>query len=173
LTGDILAIFIYTYVDHEATMLFDSLAANPSSRVPVWFNAVTVAPFGSIPLSVALPIEHHYTYTPAIVHPGLASVLLAIFWILSSVFTGALRVKNTQCDSQRALLITTLTWLFAAGHLAFVAWVSDGIVGNLDAFHKSLGLTRADLDYLAGSLSVLLFWRFIVSNILGENSSRK
>jgi hypothetical protein len=36
-----------------------------------------------------------------------------------------------------------------------------------------LGLTRADLDYLAGSLSVLLFWRFIVSNILGENSSRK
>lgn len=182
LSGDVLTIFMYTYIDHEATWLFDILSVSSShhaliassdemnSRVPVWFDSQSVEPFGSIPLSSAIPMDHHFLYTPAIMHPGLASVLFAMVWIFTSLFTEALHFKNTQCDSQRALLITAYTWIFTALQIAFVAWLSDGVIGHFDASHKSIGLTRGDLEYICGSLTVLLFWRFLVSALLGSGN---
>ena len=174
LAGDVFSIFIYSFIDHEATWLFDSLSAASTNHAllprvpPVWFNALNAAPFGSIPLISALPMEHHFIYSPAIIYPGLASVLLATFWIFTSTLTGALSFKNTLCDSRRALLITTLTWVFTALLVGLFAWASDGVIGHFDAYHKSVGLTRSDMDYIAGSLTVLLFWRFIVSTLIGS-----
>jgi len=183
LSGDVLSIFLYTYIDHESTWLFDTLSVSSSnhplislseemssSRVPVWFNPHSVEPFGSIPLSSALPIEHLFLYTPALIYPGLASVLFVIIWIFTSMLTGALSFKNTHCDSQRALLITAYTWTFTALQMALVAWASDVIIGYIDAFHRSIGVTRGDMGYICGSLTVLLFWRFIVSTLLGSGN---
>ncbi len=141
-----------------------------SSRVPVWFNLYSVEPFGPIPLNSALPLEKLFLYTPAMTHPGIASILFVIFWLIASKLTGALTFKNTHCGPERAILMTMLTWTITAIQLAFVAWASDGIIGHLDAFHKSIGLTRGDMEYICGSLTVLLIWRFTVSSILGSGN---
>jgi len=180
LGGDVLAIFLYTYMDHEATWLYDVFSKSHHSilpfsqemnnRVPVWFNTFSVEPFGSIPLNIALPVEHHFLYTPALAEPGIASVLFVTLWVTTSILTEALNFKNTQSDSQTALLMTTYTWIIAAIQIAFVAWLSDGVIGHMDAFHKSIGLTHGDMEYLCGSLTVLLIWRFIVSVVLGSGN---
>ena len=139
-----------------------------SSSLPVWFDTSNSAPFGIIPLSSALPLEHHITYAPAIETAGMASVMICSAWLVSGYFTGAFQFKNTlECSPSRAMLVTAKTWVFCSLIMLALAWSSDTLVGYVNALHKSVGITRADAEYIFDSLSVLLIWRFILCSFFG------
>lgn len=145
-----------------------------SKSFPVWFDAYSSAPFGNIPLSAALPIEHHITYAPAIDSTGMASVLLCSSWLISGYFTGAFQFKNTlNCSLNRAIVVTGQTWIFSSLIMLGIALGSDSLIGSVDCLHKSVGLTKADADYIFDSLSVLLMWRFILSSFLGYDDTKR
>jgi hypothetical protein len=142
-----------------------------SSSLPVWFDLYSSAPFGNIPLSSALPLEHHITYAPAIEAAGMASVLMCCSWLLSGYFTGAFRFKNTiECSTNHAILVTAKTWIFSSLMMLGIAWFSDSAVGCVDCLHKTVGITKADADYIFDSLSVLLTWRYILSSFFGNDN---
>eukprot|EP00551_Chaetoceros_affinis_P002117 CAMPEP_0203636468 /NCGR_PEP_ID=MMETSP0088-20131115/3012_1 /ASSEMBLY_ACC=CAM_ASM_001087 /TAXON_ID=426623 /ORGANISM="Chaetoceros affinis, Strain CCMP159" /LENGTH=406 /DNA_ID=CAMNT_0050490609 /DNA_START=116 /DNA_END=1336 /DNA_ORIENTATION=- len=141
---------------------------NNGNSFPVWFDAMNSAPFGSIPLSSALPIAHHIHYAPVIGEFGTAAVLLSSMWLMSGYFTRAFLFENTlECDTSRALIVTVQTWFVTSLLMFAVAYGSDVVMGSWDCLHKSVGLTRADEDYILDSLSVLLMWRFTISTFLG------
>ena len=197
--GDIGSIFLYTFLDHTVTGMFDDYLNSPEfltstsasaaiessfaasvdlsnsftqttvgNSFPVWFDVTSSAPFGNIPLSSALPISHHIHYAPAIETAGMASVLLASTWMICGYFTGAFKFKNTLgCNQSRAIIITAINWFFTCVIMFAIAYASDYFVGGIDCLHKSVGVTRADEDYILDSLSVLLIWRFTLNSILG------
>lgn len=138
------------------------------SSFPVWFDVTSSAPFGSIPLSSALPITHHIHYAPAIETAGMASVLLASTWMICGYFTGAFQLKNTLgCNLSKALTVTVFNWFFTCVIMFAIAYSSDYFVGGYDCLHKSVGVTKADGDFILDSLSVLLVWRFTLNSMLG------
>lgn len=139
-----------------------------STSLPVWFDPNSSAPFGNIPLISALPIEHHITYAPALQTAGMSSVLLCSAWMMSGYFTGAFEFKNTiECSPNKAIIVTAKTWVFSSLIMLALAWGSDSLVGYVDFLHKSVGITKADADYIFDSLSVLLMWRFVLSSFFG------
>lgn len=138
---------------------------------PVWFDLANSAPFGNIPLSSALPIAHHIQYAPALDTTGMASVLLASTWIVCGYFTGAFEFKNTlDCSLNKTVLATAKNWFFTCVVMLAIAYGSDSLVGSIDGLHKSIGLTRADEDFILDSLTVLLAWRFTLNSFFGYGS---
>lgn len=196
--GDIGCLFMYSFIDHCVNNMYDSYLNSPDTSsassaiesslaasaelsslvldttsvvpnsLPVWFDAMNSAPFGTIPLRAALPIEHHITYAPAISDVGTASVVLCLTWLMSGYITGAFRFRNTlECSTQRALSTTGKTWILNCIVMLGIAWGSDYFVGKLDCLHKSVGVTKADADFIFGSLSVVLIWRYMLSSFFG------
>jgi len=200
MSGDVGAIFVYTFLDHSINGYYDSLLNSPDqlastahdfltsanhatasmvessflaesspSGVPVWFDTMNSAPFGIIPFSSSLPIVHHITYAPVISTSGMAFFLLASTWIFCGYFTGAFLFENTlECSVTHAISKTAQTWAFTCAIMVALAYESDSIVGCVDCLHKSVGLTKADSDFIFDSLSVLLMWRFTISSLLGS-----
>lgn len=157
-------------LEYSSNLISGSLS---TSSLPVWFDPYSSAPFGNIPLSSALPLEHHITYAPAIEATGMASVLLCCSWLLSGYFTGAFRFQNTvECTTDRAILVTAKTWIFSSLIMLGIAWFSDSAVGCVNCLHKSVGITKADADYIFDSLSVLLTWRYILSSFFGYDNNQ-
>jgi hypothetical protein len=195
LSGDIAALFLYSFLDHFMASLYDSALNSPdavntisahaaleyfataatemsgtptASTLPVWFDTVSSAPFGIIPLSTALPIHHHVQYAPIISTAGMASVVLCSSWLACGYLTGAFRFSNTLGSTQRALAVTAVTWAGTCMIVVSMAYGSDILMGNIDGLHKTVGLTKADVDYIFDSLSVLLIWRFLWSSFFGS-----
>ena len=138
---------------------------------PVWFDLANSEPFGNIPLSSALPIAHHIQYAPALDTTGMSSVLLASTWIICGYFTGAFEFKNTlYCSPNKVVLATAKNWFFTCLVMLAIAYGSDSLVGSIDGLHKSIGLTKADEDFILDSLTVLLAWRFTLNLTLGYGS---
>lgn len=198
MTGDVGAIFLYTFLDHYFNHVFDKMLNNPklistsnsaieamttsaelsseisgsiaSPTLPVWFDSISSAPFGQIPLSAALPIEHHITYAPIMSTAGVASILLTSSWLLTGYFTQAFRMENTlECSPRRAIWITVITWIGTCMLMVGMAYGSDVYMGCADCgkYTSVGGLTKADADFIFGSVSVLLVWRFILAEFLG------
>ncbi len=137
---------------------------------PVWFDSMSSAPFGNIPLTSTLP-THHIQYAPAIDTFGMASVLLASSWMICGYFTGAFKFENTlNCSTTKAVVMTAYNWILTCIVMCLIAYSSDFLVGNLDFNHRIVGLTRADGDFILDSLSVLIVWRFTLSSFLGYGS---
>jgi hypothetical protein len=98
----------------------------------------------------------------------MASVLLCSAWFVSGYFTGAFRFKNTmECSPSKAIVVTGKTWILSSLIMLAIAWGSDSFIGCVDCLHKSVGITKADADYIFDSLSVLLLWRYILSSFFG------
>jgi hypothetical protein len=206
MSGDIAAIFLYSYIDHTVNGMFNTMLNAPpevksgvgsaslaiqtassefadvagvdlgssAGNLPVWFDTMNSAPFGTIPLTSALPLEHHITYAPAISTAGMSAVLLSSTWLICGYFTGVFQFRNTlECSTRRAISMTAWNWLFTCIVMAAIAYGSDYMVGCVDCLHKSVGLTKADADYIFDSLSVLLSWRFILSSFLGYGDDGK
>jgi len=201
LSGDVATIFLYSFLDHMVSGMYDSTINSPEifsagsalvaiesfsaasadftgydnagGGLPVWFDTLNSAPFGNVPLSQALPIEQHTAYAPALGTAGLSAVILTSTWLFCGYFTGAFQFKNTlQCSTRHAMKITVKNWFFTAIVMVSLALGSDHFVGCVDCLHKSIGLTKADTTFIFDSLSVLLFWRFIASSILGYGDSK-
>lgn len=195
MSGDIAALFLYSFLDHFVVSLYDSFLNSPdavntisapaaleyfaaatteisgtpiSSTLPVWFDSAVSAPFGIIPLSTALPIHHHVQYAPIIDSAGMASVVLCSTWLACGYLTGAFRFSNTLGSMQRALAVTAVTWTGTCVIVLSLAYGSDMLMGNIDGLHKTVGLTKADADYIFDSLSVLLIWRFLWNSFFGS-----
>lgn len=154
--------------------LANSITQEPftGNSFPVWFDLKNSAPFGNIPLSSSLPISHHIQYSPALDTAGMAAVLLASSWMVCGYFTGAFNFKNTlECSPNRAIIAVTKNWFFTVLLMFVIAYASDTFVGCVDCLHKSVGLTKADEDFILDSLSVLLVWRFTLNNALGYGPS--
>lgn len=196
LSGDVAFIFFYSFINHMVSNMYDSainspeissarsaLAAIESSSaasaeftgydsslasLPVWFDPLNSAPFGTVPLSAALPIEKHIEYAPALGTAGLSAVLFTSSWLICGYFTGAFQFKNTlQCSTRHAINVAVKTFLFTSFVMISLALGSDYFVGCVDCLHKSVGLTKADSTYIFDNLSLLVLWRFITSSILG------
>jgi hypothetical protein len=140
-----------------------------TKSLPVWFDTMSAAPFGNVPLTSALPLEHHIAYSPAMATGGMASVLLCSAWLVSGYFTGAFRFKNTFTASpNKAILVTGKTWVLSSLIMLGIAYGSNSLIGCVDCLHPSVGITKADTDFIFDSLSVLLIWRFILSSFFGS-----
>ena len=141
-----------------------------AKSLPVWFDTLSAAPFGNVPLTSALPLEHHITYSPAIATGGMASVLLCSAWLISGYFTGAFQFKNTLTASpNKAVRVTAKTWVFSSLIMLGIAYGSDALVGSVDCLHNSVGITKADADFIFGSLDEVLIWRYILSSFFGSD----
>lgn len=183
LTGDILTIFVYSYIDHIVNQLYVASAslgasdpmtyidANGGASLPVWFDPSHLQTFGSNWLSAAG--HHDVPYAPGIATSGLAFVALAASWIFSGYLSGAFLHKNTlECTPSDAMMVTLRTWAATALMVSLLAWGSDAVWGALDGVNALSapargGLTRADCDFIFDSLSVLALWRLMLNYLFG------
>lgn len=184
LSGDVLALFVYSYIDHTIMALFyeasridlktlisTTLDPNSNAAIPVWFDPSHIMDRGHwlIQNSVANP------YAPAINAAGLAFVSISFCWIICGYFTRAFEMKNTlECDTSDAILVTGKTWALMALMMVGLAWGSDWLWHQIDLIHPQGasssargGLTVADADFIFDSLTVLAFWRMLYNAMLG------
>ena len=182
LSGDIVALFVYSYLDHTVTEIYSEAASmdvgdlvtaavNPNSPpLPVWFEPSHLNEFGHWLVQSTAETS---PYAPAIAASGLAFVSIASCWILCGYFSGAFLLRNTlECDTSQAMVVTGKTWVFMAILMVGLALGSDALWGQLDAIRPLSapargGLTKADADYIFDSLTVLAFWRFMFNSLLG------
>jgi hypothetical protein len=180
MTGDILALFVYSFMDHSMNSLYVDMVnqGNPasgllldpsssSSALPVWFDVVSSGSGGMTTNHLLTLLElHGISYSPIIATGGLASVVLTSCWLLSGYFNEAFLFKNTiSCDTQQALLVTGKTWLYMSVLMCVLSVASHVICPNC-----TYGLSKADADYIFDSLTVLVTWRFMLSWLLGGSN---
>ena len=184
LSGDMVALFVYTYLDHTVNEMYADTAAkmdvadlvaydpnNVGPALPVWFDPAHLQTFGTNWLAnthVQVP------YAPAIAASGLAFVSMATCWIICGYFSGAFLTRNTlDCDTSKAMAVTFKTWVGMCGLMVGLAWGSDALWGLLDVHFNALsapargGLTKADADFIFDSLTVLAWWRFMFNWLMG------
>lgn len=187
LGGDVVALFVYSYLDHGLTGLVadaqseldvaqlvspsPSNAADSAAALPVWFDPAHLQPYGTTWLASHPSL--HPPYAPAVAAAGLAFVSLSAAWIACGWCGGAFAEENTRgCSPKRAMVVTLRTWAGTAILVAALAWASDAAWGELDGINALSapargGLTRADADFIFDSLTVLAFWRFLYNWLLG------
>jgi len=152
LGGDVAALFTYSFLDHYLNHISSSILAKEAAEAIV-----------GIPSSSSTII----TYAPAFHHAGICSVLFASCWLLSGYFHRAFSYDNTIfCSPVRAVLLAGRTWIFTAGAMLAIAFLSDIFASDLQ--YQVGGITRADADYIFDSLAVIVSWRFMIATILGR-----
>mmetsp|Transcript_1625 Transcript_1625/g.4734 ORF Transcript_1625/g.4734 Transcript_1625/m.4734 type:complete len:327 (-) Transcript_1625:31-1011(-) len=183
--GDIIALFVYAFLDHFLNDLMASALASTdpataaaidpetatqlamTTAIPVWYDISQHAgtPFNGVSV---LPSLGYVPYAPAISTAGTSAVILVSTWLLTGWITGAFLYKNTlECSVSKAVATVGRTWVSATV-------ISVGIALASDAWYDCVtnpslgGLTKADADFLFGSLSVLAMWRFVLSSMLGS-----
>ena len=186
--GDIASLFVYSFLDHTFNaMMAEALVNGDSARaaaldpataaemkinlsLPVWYDAV--AHSGSfLPGMPVLPALGYVPYSPAISTGGSSAVVITAAWLLAGYFSGAFLYKNTvECSTHKAIANAGRTWFSAIILAIGVALASDAWC-DCPTNPMLGGLTKADADFLFGSLSVLAMWRFVLSSILGYGGS--
>lgn len=182
LSGDVVVLFVYTYVDHIINALFyeashwdlselitATLDPTRSAPVPAWFDPYQITEHGHwlIRNSVENP------YSPATAASGLAFVSISFCWIVSGYFLQSFQMRNTlECDTSDALLATLKTWALTTLLMVGLAWGSDYLWHQIDLIHPQSaaargGMTTADADFIFDSLTVLAFWRMLYNTLLG------
>jgi hypothetical protein len=172
MTGDIAALFVYSFMDHTMNELYveqalvgkgdilDPLGDLSKSQIPVWFDSLHTA-VSEKHLLTLLGLPDIY-YSPLICHAGAASVILSCCWLASGWLSGAFLFRNTlDCKGDQALLVTFKTWMLTCAIMVAFCMGSDVL------WFQQSGLTKADADYIFDSLTVLITWRFIVNTMLG------
>lgn len=186
LSGDIAALFVYTFLDHYANQVYvDSVLYDASpeiihsldptgdlsaSQLPVWFDADSSFHLTSDKLSSLLGV-HHVAYSPILGAAGLASVLLCACWLVAGYAHQAFLFRNTlDCRTENAIMVTFRTWITSSALMVAIALGADYICGQTEFFCNCPltsptlgGLTKADADFIFDSLAVLITWRFILS----------
>jgi len=188
MSGDIVALFVYAFMDHFLNDLMASaMASNDSAMaaavdpetatqlamstsIPVWYDVSQHAGSAFNGVSV-LPSLGYVPYAPAISTAGTSAVILISSWLLTGWFTGAFLYKNTlECSVSKAVAVAGKTWVSATVITAGIALASDAWCDCVT--NPSLGgLTKADADFLFGTLSVLGMWRFVLASMLGSGGS--
>lgn len=180
LSGDVVVLFVYTYVDHIINAMFYEASRMDLSQLvtatleqrmtlPVWFDPYQITEHGH--WLIRNTVEN--PYSPATAASGLAFVSISFCWIVSGYFTQAFQMRNTlECDTSDALLATFRTWAFTTLMMVGLAWGSDYLWHQIDLIHPQSaaargGMTNADADFIFDSLTVLAFWRMLYNTLLG------
>ena len=184
LSGDIVVLFVYSYIDHTINGLFSqasqmdlpelvkaTLDPTTYAPVPAWFDPYQITEHGHWLLqnSVENP------YSPAIAASGLAFVSISFCWIVCGMFTQAFQMRNTlECDSSDALLVVGKTWVLTSLLMVGLTWGSDSLWHQIDLIHPQSapargGMTISDADFIFDSLTTLAFWRMLYNIMLGYN----
>lgn len=177
MSGDIIALFVYAFLDHFLNDLMASALASADSATAAAIDPETAT---QLAMSTAIPVWNgvsvlpalgYVPYAPAISTAGTSAVILVSSWLLTGWITGAFLYKNTlECSVQKAVAIVGRTWISATVITVGIALASDAWCDC--ATNPSLGgLTKADADFIFGSLSVLAMWRFVLGSILGNGGS--
>lgn len=194
MSGDVFALFLYSFMDHSMNDLYKDILTNSgtdSARsldplnefgtgthiLPVWFDHVhTLLPPDQLLTLLAIP---NVNYAPLLQTAGTASVALTTCWLLAGWWSGAFLLRNTlECHISRMLIVTGQTWLITTLVMCALAYGSDAALLLLGegSCHSGAclaapaplgGLTKADVDYIFDSLTVLITWRFMVSALFG------
>uniref|UniRef100_A0A7S1ZZ31 Uncharacterized protein n=1 Tax=Ditylum brightwellii TaxID=49249 RepID=A0A7S1ZZ31_9STRA len=189
------ALFTYSFLEHiiddayvdainspDVTTITYASAHDPTlsgamatiQSLPVWFDVVHSA-YGPV-LTSAFPMMHTSYAHPALSCAGVAAVTMSSCWIVSGYFTEAFVFSNTLCcDTNNAVVVAGKTYVGAAFLMVVVAvgshlLLGGGVVGGVDVLDTSSLLTKADVDYIFCSFSVVLFWRYTISWLLGTGS---
>lgn len=195
LTGDLLSLFVYAFSDHFVADLnaylagaapgqpyhagaADLYAAATSAagttsdgivlKAPVWLD-VTHG-YRDHVLHVLLADQTVTQYSPVLQPAGLAACLLSAAWLVSGWLHRAFMFRNTlDCPADKALTVTARTWVTTcAVLLAGVAASNAVLLNDSEWWHT---FKKGDVDYILDSLTVLAFWRFLVSSMLGSGGS--
>lgn len=174
LGGDVAALFTYSFLDHYLNHISSSILAKEAAEAIVGIHAVWI---DVMPPKFLIAVQQAaaaasssstiITYAPAFHHAGICSVLFASCWLLSGYFHHAFSYDNTIfCSPVRAVLLAGRTWIFTAGAMLAIAFLSDIFASDLQ--YQVGGITRADADYIFDSLAVIVSWRFMIATILGR-----
>ncbi|KAK1748565.1 hypothetical protein QTG54_000504 [Skeletonema marinoi] len=182
LSGDIVVLFVYTYVDHIINSVFyeashmdlphlvtATLDPHSFAPVPVWFDPYQITEHGH--WLIRNTVEN--PYSPATAASGLAFVSISFCWIVCGYFTQAFQLRNTlECDTSDALLVSLRTWAFTALLMVGLAFGSDYLWHQIDLIHPQSpaargGMTTADADFIFDSLTTIAFWRMLYNALLG------
>lgn len=178
MTGDILALFVYSFLDHSMNGAYQDMVehrvGDPSvldpagelvaHQVPVWFDSVNS--MESSEHLLALLGMPAVSYSPILGTAGISAVLLTACWLLSGYLHQAFLFQNTlQCRTDKVLTVTLQAWITTCMLMVGLAMASHYVCPTCSL--SGLTLTKADADYIFDSLTVLLMWRFIVSWMLG------
>lgn len=171
----------YTQQSLEAEAYREAIAlygAKPAS--PVWLdtNDLTATHDLSVALLHDQMVEH---YSPFLQYAGSATCLLAISWLAAAWIHRAYDFNNTlECSTNKALAVTFRTWFTAVLLMLSALALSHVTDPTAAAVQVSVlqppttfttvpveWMTKGDMDYIMGSLSVLAMWRFMASFLLG------
>ena len=183
MSGDILSLFLYSFLDHSAhekfleMMATDGVSATMATmdpfgeysfntQIPVWFDALHSL-VDQEQLLTWLSLEH-IGYAPVLSTAGLASIVLSTCWLLAGYVTSAFSYSNTlECNTSRMLYVTGKTWVLSTTLVVVLALLSDQVGCHCLQQPSLAGLTKADADYIFDSLTVLITWRFMISLLTG------
>jgi len=147
LSGDILALLIYTYLDHylNSLVLEAKNTAITTASADVISNTLLHSPPSSsissslsslITTTPSTDMVYLVPYAPAVAAPGMAFVILASCWVGCGVLSGAFQFSNTRdCDPTWAMIVTLRTWAGAAFLVVLIALLSDATVAGV--FHRA------------------------------------
>ena len=146
LSGDILALLVYTYLDHYLNSLVleaKNTAITTASADVISNTLLHSPPSSSISSSISSLITTPSTdmvslvpYAPAVAAPGMAFVILASCWVGCGVLSGAFQFSNTRdCDPTWAMIVTLRTWAGTAFLVVLIALLSDATVAGV--FHRA------------------------------------
>jgi hypothetical protein len=159
LSGDILALLVYTYLDHymnslvlearntaittaSADVILNTLLHSPpsvsiSSSIS---SLITTTPSTTTDSMVSLVSS----YAPAVAAPGMAFVILSSCWVGCGILSGAFQYSNTRdCDPTWAMIVTLRTWAGMALLVVLIAYLSDATVAR-NVFHPATTLPLLD-----------------------------
>jgi hypothetical protein len=185
MSGDVFALFLYSFLDHSMNDMYQdailkagldgsstrALMMDPLDEfgisnhiLPVWFDHVhTLLPEQKLMALISLP---NVNYAPLLQTAGVASIAMTATWLICGYYSGAFLLRNTlECHITRMLTVTGQTWLLTTLVMCGLAYGSDAFLGN--SISSVGGLTKADVDYIFDSLTVLITWRFMVSALFG------
>eukprot|EP00586_Coscinodiscus_wailesii_P019238 CAMPEP_0172495376 /NCGR_PEP_ID=MMETSP1066-20121228/69025_1 /TAXON_ID=671091 /ORGANISM="Coscinodiscus wailesii, Strain CCMP2513" /LENGTH=224 /DNA_ID=CAMNT_0013266999 /DNA_START=430 /DNA_END=1104 /DNA_ORIENTATION=+ len=181
LYGDIIALFVYAFLDHfaasslsEESTIASFTSSSTSFLVPVWSDAsqhnagvsliskMMTEQRDALISSSFVPMAVHYS--PCLAPAGVAAVLFGACWLVAGYFNGAFEYKNTfMCKPDQALIVTGRTWVMFASMMVGLALLSDNLFCGCN---KLGGLSQSDAAFIFDSLTVLITWRFMAAWML-------
>lgn len=197
LSGDVVVLFIYAFCDHfvcqdmaEAIVRDEVIRGSGVQQVvlqvndlgvPVWWNMADCSPFFQSTvdgaLGQALADRLVVQYSPILQSTGVAACMLTGTWLLSGWMHRAFSFDNTlECTTEHALVKTAQAWITSSVLLLVAVQMSRVAACGCpspSALPAALAqFKRGDLGYVLDSLSVLVVWRFLVSQVLGNTGRR-
>jgi len=165
LGGDVLVLFLYSFLDHLLNYLSDHVNTEASivGLHASWLDRVHLPPEF---LAATTQMPQFFHYSPALQSAGICAVTISTLWLISAYFNEAFSYENTVHDSERAVLVTGKTWLYTGAGMIAIALASDSMLCGCP-MHRHIGhLTKCDADFIFDSIGSLLCWRYMMSQIL-------